>query len=482
MPLTWDIAVPTVWRKTPRPVTAAGPPGERRVPAHPPGAGDERPHYRRPVHPVTRQIARLAVPALGALVAQPLFLLIDAAIVGTLGTETLAGLGAASTVFAAVIGLCIFLAYATTAAVARLLGAGDRAGALAQGIDGMIVGLGLGIPLGLATFVFAEPIVRALGTSPGATGFAVEYLRIIAVSFPAVLAVLAGVGVLRGLQDTRTTLVVTLMQVLANLVITATLILGLGWGIGGSALGTAVAEVIGLVAYAIVIARQAVRARVRLRPSAAGMIRSALDGIPLFIRTVALRIVFIVAGLVAARLGDDTLAAWHVTATVFFTLALALDALAIAGQALLGKALGGADIDAAREITRRLVIASISMGAILTGVTLALVPWLPPVFTRSAEVASLIVAGLVVLAFLQPLAGVVFALDGVLIGAGDTRYLAVMQGIVTVTFLPAAWLVLATDAGLAGLWWAMGWFLLVRAVLLGARARGSAWLVTGAVR
>ena len=103
------------------------------------------PMAQRPHREIDRAIARLALPAFGALVAQPLFLLIDAAIVGTLGTEALAGLGAASTIFGAVVGLCIFLSYAATAAVARLFGAGDRAGALSQGVDGMVLGVVLGV-------------------------------------------------------------------------------------------------------------------------------------------------------------------------------------------------------------------------------------------------------------------------------------------------------------------------------------------------
>lgn len=429
-----------------------------------------------------RSIARLAVPAFGALLAQPLFLLVDAVIVGTLGTEALAGLGAASTIFGAVVGLCIFLSYAATAAVARLLGAGDRAGALSQGVDGMALGIGLGIILAVIGFAFAEPLIGLLGTSDEVTSYAVTYLRIIAISFPAVLGVLAAVGVLRGLQDTRTTLYVTLAMVLVNLVLCLVFVLGLGWGIGGSAAATGIAELVGLLAYGVILLRTARRAGVAITPSGVGVVRSARDGVPLFVRALALRGVLVIASAVAARLGDAELAAYHVTVTLFFALALALDAVAIAGQALLGKTLGAGDVDASRMITRRIVWWSIWLGVVLAIIVLALRPWLPGWYGDDARVIALISSALLVLAVLQPLSGVVFALDGVLIGAGDTRWLAWAQIVVLVAFLPAAWLVLVNSWSLDALWWALGWFLLVRAVLLVWRARGSAWLVTGAVR
>ena len=429
-----------------------------------------------------RSIARLAIPAFGALLAQPLFLLVDAAIVGTLGTEALAGLGAASTIFGAVVGLCIFLSYAATAAVARLLGSGDRAGALSQGVDGMALGIGLGIVLAVIGFVCAEPLIALLGTSAEVTPYAVTYLRVIAISFPAVLGVLAAVGVLRGLQDTRTTLYVTLVMVVANLVLCLVFVLGLGWGIGGSAAATGLAELIGLVAYGTILLRTARREGVAITPSGVGVVRSARDGVPLFVRSAALRGVLLIAAAVAARLGDAELAAYHVTVTLFFALALALDAVAIAGQALLGKTLGAGEVHESRVITRRIVWWSVWLGVVLAAVILALRPWLPGWYGDDAEVIALISSALLVLALLQPLSGVVFALDGVLIGAGDTRWLAWAQIAVLIAFLPAAWLVLTYAWGLDALWWALGWFLLTRAILLVWRARGSAWLVTGAVR
>lgn len=440
------------------------------------------PMAQRPHRGIDRAIARLALPAFGALVAQPLFLLIDAAIVGTLGTEALAGLGAASTIFGAVVGLCIFLSYAATAAVARLFGAGDRAGALSQGVDGMVLGVVLGVVLGAVTFVAAEPLIRALGTSDDVTPYAVTYLRIIALAYPAVLGVLAGVGVLRGLQDTKTTLYVTLVQVLTNLILCVLFVLVLEWGIGGSAIATGIAEVIGLVLYAAVILRLAHRERARLHPSGVGVVRSARDGVPLLVRSLALRGVLVLASAVAARLGDPELAAYHVTVTLFFMLALALDAVAIAGQALIGKTLGEGAVGQSRAMTARMVMWSIWLGVGLGALLLVARPWLPEWFSDDPQVIAIMSGALLVLAVLQPMSGVLFAIDGVLIGAGDTVWLAWAQVVVFAAFLPAAWLVLQFNLGVTGLWWALGWFLLLRTALVVWRVRGSAWIVLGAVR
>ena len=425
-----------------------------------------------------REILRLAVPALGALVAQPLFVLVDAAIVGTLGTLPLAGLGAAATLVSLVLGLCIFLAYATTSSVARRVGEGRWDAAVSEGVEGMALGLGLGVLLAVATWLLAEPAVAALGASSEVTPYAVTYLHVVAVGFPAALVAMAGVGVLRGLQDTRTTLLVTLVVVTVNLALAAFLVLGLHLGIGGSAAATAVAETVQATAYVAVLVRVARRHGVALRPSGLGMLAAARTGGPLFARTVALRSVFLLAAAVAARLGDADLAAYHVSFQVWMLLALAADALAIAGMALLGRYLGSGDPVGGRRVTGRLVRLGAVMGAALGLLVLLCVPWLPALFSSDPVVRGLIAASLVVAALQQPLASPVFVLDGVLIGAGDGRWLAIAGVVMLAAFAPAAWLVLDRDLGVVGLWWALTWFMVVRGALLAWRSRGDAWLRT----
>ncbi|HSN06037.1 MAG TPA: MATE family efflux transporter [Candidatus Angelobacter sp.] len=445
-----------------------------------PGTEDAATGGRRPGVPdgSLREVLRLAVPALGALVAQPLFVLVDAAIVGTLGTLPLAGLGAAATLVSLVLGLCIFLAYATTSSVARRVGEGRWDAAVAEGVEGMALGLALGAALAVATWLLARPAVVALGASAEVTPYAVTYLHVVALGFPAALVAMAGVGVLRGLQDTRTTLVVTVVAVSVNAALAALLVLHLHVGIAGSAVATAAAEVVQASAYVVVLVRVARRHGVGLRPSGAGMLAAARTSGPLFARTVALRSVFLVAAAVAARLGDADLAAYHVSFQVWMLLALAADALAIAGMALLGRYLGAGDARGARRVTGRLVRLGAAMGGVLGLLVLACVPWLPSLFGHDPVVRGLVAASLVVVAVQQPLAAPVFVLDGVLIGAGDGRWLAGAGLLVLVAFVPAAYAVLARDLGVVGLWWALTWFMVVRGTLLAWRARGDSWLRT----
>jgi putative MATE family efflux protein len=429
-----------------------------------------------------REILRLAVPALGALVAEPLFLLSDSAVVGTLGVQPLAALGVAATVLATLVGLCVFLAYATTAAVARRTGAGDPAGALRQGLDGVWLAVGLGLVLLVALEVSAPELVRWLGASAPVQPLAVTYLRISAFGLPSMLVVLAATGVLRGRQDTRTPLVVAITAAAVNLALCLLFVLGLGFGVAGSAWATVTAQTGAALVYGVLLVRAARSLGARLSPDRAGVRRSASAGAPLFVRTVALRAVFVTATAVAARIGDAELAAYQVSMQTWYLLALAMDALAIAGQAIVGRQLGAGDAAAARATTRRLVGWGVGAGVALGVLLLAVRPAFVLLFTDDPSVRALLSAALVLVALHQLVAGPVFVLDGVLIGAGDGRFLAWAQLVTYLAFLPAAVLVLALDGGLVALWVALAEFMLVRLVVLAWRARGDRWLVTGAVR
>jgi putative MATE family efflux protein len=432
-------------------------------------------------HAHDSEILRLALPALGALVAEPLFLLADSAIVGRLGTAPLGGLSVAGAVLTTLVSLCVFLSYGTTAAVARQFGAGDLRSAVRQGIDGIWLAIGLGTVLLLAGWPLVPWLVDAVGASVTVHPYAVAYLRISLLAVPPMLAVLAGTGVLRGLQNTRTPLVVAVSASALNLALNAWLVLGLHWGIAGSATGTALAQYGSALAYLAVILRGARSHQVPLRADRAGIRASAAAGLALVVRTLTLRAVLLAMTAVAARIGDAEVAAHQVAFGLWSLLALALDAIAIAGQATTGRYLGAADVVGARSATRRMV-----EWGILTGVALGLLvllarPLLPGLFIQDAEVRSLLLALLVVVAVLQPVCGIVFVLDGVLIGAGDMRYLAAAGFITVLAFLPGAWAVLALDRGLLALWAAFGVFMLARLATLTVRARGSAWLVTGAL-
>jgi putative MATE family efflux protein len=431
-------------------------------------------------HPHDREILRLALPAFGALVAEPLFLLADSAIVGHLGTPQLAGLGIAGSLLATAISLCVFLAYGTTASVARRVGAGDLRAAIAQGVDGVWLAAGLGVLLAAVGVLFAGPLVGAFDPTVATAGYATTYLRVSSTGLPAMLVVLAATGVLRGLQDTRTPLVVATVGAVVNVVLNLALVYGADLGVAGSALGTVLTQVGMAAAFLVVVVRGARRHHSPLHPDLPGIRAAASAGVPLVVRTATLRAALLVTTYVAASTGTVAVAAHQVAFTIWLFLSLALDAIAIAGQAIVGRYLGASDVAGARAATRRMVEWGVAAGVVLGVVVILPRAGYVPFFTADAEVRELLSSVLVVAALFQPVCGVVFALDGVLIGAGDGRYLA-WAGVVTLaTYVPLALLVLATDGGLVALWWAFDVFLLARLVTLVWRWRGDAWLVTGA--
>ncbi|WP_109472018.1 MATE family efflux transporter [Ornithinimicrobium cavernae] len=431
-----------------------------------------------------RDVLRLAVPAFFALVAEPLFLLTDSAIVGHLGTSSLAGLGVASAVLLTVINVFVFLAYGTTAVVARRLGAGDSRGALSAGIDGLWLSVILGVLAAAAVVVWAEPLVGVFGATSEATSEAVTYLRVSALGIPPMLLVLAATGVLRGLQDTRTPLVVSVVGFTANAGLSLLLVHGVGWGIAGAAWGTVIAQSAMALALGWVVLVAAGRLGAPLRLTASGVLRSAVGGVPLVIRTLSLRGVSLVTTWVAAGLGEPQLAAHQVALTYWGALALALDALAIAAQALTGKSLGAGDVAATRALTVLLLRWGVWFGVLLGALTVLLHRVIPLGFSSDEEVRAGLAAALIVVAVGQPVAAVAFVLDGVLIGAGDTRWLAAAQALFLVAYLPMGLAVWFSDAsgvtGLVWLWMAFNGFLVVRAGGLYLRARGDTWMVTGA--
>jgi putative MATE family efflux protein len=429
-----------------------------------------------------RDILRLAIPAFGALVAEPLFLLADAAIVGRIGTVPLGGLGVASQALTTLVSISIFLAYGTTAAVARQLGAGHRQAAIRLGVDGIWLAVAIGIGVLALGWPFAPEIVRIFGATPEVSQGAVTYLRISLFGAPSMLLILAGTGVLRGLQDTRTPLAVAVAANALNIALNATFVLGLGLGLAGSAWGTVIAQSAGACVYLAVVARGARRAGVGLAVDRAGLRTSATAATGLIVRTLALQVALVVTTAVAAHQGDEAIAAHQIAFRIWIFLALALDAIAIAGQAITGRCLGAGNVAGARAATNRMIGWGVAYGAFFGALLLLARPLLPGLFAASPGVRGLLLPILVVAALQQPVAGVVFVLDGVLIGAGDQNYLAVAGVIGLAVFLPAVLLVRGLHGGLLALWLAYSLWLLVRFITLVLRARGSAWLVTGAVR
>jgi putative MATE family efflux protein len=432
-----------------------------------------------------REIVRLAVPAFLALVAEPLFLLADAAIVGHLGTPQLAGLGIAGAIVQTAVGLCVFLAYGTTASVARRVGAGDLRGALVQGVDGVWLAVLIGAVTTAVGVATTGPLVGLFSPGPEVAQHATTYLRWAFLGVVPLLVMLATTGILRGLQDTRTPMVVALGGNLLNIVLNYLLVYPLGLGIAGSAIGTDLAQLASATVMVAVVVRAARSQGASLRPDLAGVRRAAHAGLALVIRTLTLRASLLVMTYGAATLGGTAVATHQLASTIWTFLAFALDAIAIAAQAITGRYLGAGDTGTTRQVTRRMIgwgiLSGVATGAGLAATT----PFVGVLFTPDPAVRDLLWPVLLVAALFQPVAGVVFVLDGVLIGAGDGRYLAWGGVVVLAVFAPLALLGTGlTGPGSTALVWLWGIFGVAfmgsRAVVLLLRARGTRWMVTGA--
>jgi putative MATE family efflux protein len=434
----------------------------------------------RHVRAIDREIVRLAVPALGALAAEPLYVLADTAIVGHLGTPHLGGLAVASTLILSGYTIFIFLAYGTTGTVARLLGAGRHDRAAAQGVQAMWLALGIGVALAVAGLVAVSPLVRAMGASGQTAGYARTYFRISMAGVPSLTVVLAGTGYLRGLQDTRTPLLVALGSSIGNLLLELVFVYGLDLGVAGSAWATVIVQTAAAGVYVAAVARDVIASGVPIRPDRKALRVLGRLSADLFVRTVALRAALLAVTAAATRQGTVDIAAHGIAFEIWNFLALVLDSLAIAAQAMIGRFLGASDADGARAVGRRLLHWGVVFGVLFGIAVLALRTALPHVFTGDPRVAELAAFLLLFVAALQPLSSVVWVLDGVLIGAGDLRFLAYAMVAVAAVLGTGVGLVLTLDLGIGWLWASLAAMQLGRFILLTARWRTTAWQRLGA--
>ena len=436
---------------------------------------------------LNRRILVLAVPAFGALIAEPIFVLTDSALIGQLGKAELAGMSIAATLVTTVVGLMNFLAYSVTPAVARAFGEKNLRRAWQIGVDGVWVAFGLGMLLMIAGYAFADPLLRGLGATDETMSYALDYLHHSLWGIPPMMIILAQVGTLRGLQDTVTPLKVATVGTLVNIVLNWLLIYPVGWGVAGSATGTSLTQWGMAAALGVVMMRGTREHAVRWAPDVAGM-RSVLSlGSWLMLRTLSMRIASLLTVFVVARFGTEHTAAYQLGMGVFNLFLYALDSLAIAAQALLGKELGERDLNVESE--RRLLRMSLIYG-VITGLICPLIGFFGSwIFTQDAQVAFLFTIATVIIALGQPIAAYVFALDGILMGAQDVKYLAIGCFIMLVMYVPVMlglhWAVGAGTmdalAGYCGLWAAyILYFQGIRAVIFGRRARSDVWMKAGA--
>lgn len=422
--------------------------------------------------PYDREILALALPALGALAAGPLYTLVDTAIVGHLGVRSLAGLALAGTLLAAVVEVCDFLSYGTTAHVARLHGAGE------EGRGGEIVAQALWLSLAAGAVALAlvlvagGPLLTLLGRGAGVHHQALTYLRITAFGLPGALLALAAEGCLRGLGDLRSPLRILIVANGANVALEVLFVYGLRLGLTGSALGTLIAQ----LGMGLAFARRLLAVPgARRAPNPALMAPLLRTGWDMTVRTVSLLAAFTLCSALAAHLGAAALAAHQIAFQLFLFIALVLDAIAIAGQILVARLLGSGDAGGALAASTRMVGWAAFAGCGFGLALLALSGAGPHLFSGSHAVLRLSHPVWRLLALMQPLAAIVFAIDGILIGAGDTRYLAVAMAASFVVFAPLALL----SGSLVGLWWALNALIAIRLVTLVARFRRRGWLVVG---
>jgi len=425
--------------------------------------------------PHDREILVLALPALGALAAEPLYVLVDTAIVGHLGTPQLASLALATTVLTTAFTVFNFLTYGTTAQVARLFGAGRRAEAAALGSQSLWLALAIGAVLTVALEALARPGIALLGGSGAVGDGAVLYLRIAALGAPLFMLAAAGQGYLRGVSDLRTPLLILLGAHTLNALLELLLVYGLRWGLAGSAWGTLIAQTAMALAFVAVQRRAGFE-----RPLLAKMRPLARVGVELAVRTSALTGSFLIGSAVLARIGTASLAAHQVAFQLWSFLALVLDAVAIAGQVIVARALGAGYAAAARAAALRMILWSALVGVLFGLVLLALGDVVTRLFTHDAAVIARTRQIWPLFALMMPANGAVFALDGILIGAGDTRFLMWGMLAAAAVYVSVALLSLWQDWGLVGVWCGLLGLILVRLLTCAARFAGSRWALTGA--
>ncbi|MEV4313451.1 MATE family efflux transporter [Actinocrispum sp. NPDC049592] len=428
---------------------------------------------------VDRQIVKLAVPALGVLTAEPLYLLVDTAVVGHLGAVPLAGLSVGAIVLAQIATQMSFLTFGTTARAARLHGAGRRADAVAEGVQATWCAVLIGLVLLVAGQLFVSPIAHALTGDVQAADAAIGWLRIALFGAPMILITMAGNGWMRGVQDMRRPLRFVLVGNGISAALCPLLVHGFGWGLNGSAIANVAAQLIS----AGLFVRALIAEGVPLAPVAAALKAQFGVARDLVLLGLAFQSCWISATAVAAHTSTAAVGAHQVVFQLWMFLALVLDSLAVAAQALIGAALGADDSDRARRVAWQVTRSGLAFGTVLAVLFAALAEVLPHVFTSDPGVLAEIPNAWWFFVALQPIGGVVFALDGVLLGAGDAAYLrnATMVA-AALGFLPIVWASLSFGWGLAGIWSGLSAFLLVRMVSVVSRLRSGRWAVVGAVR
>ncbi|MTD54098.1 MATE family efflux transporter [Amycolatopsis pithecellobii] len=426
-----------------------------------------------------KKVFALAIPALGVLCAEPLYVLVDTAVVGHLGALPLAGLALGGVILSQISTQLTFLSYGTTSRTARLHGAGRREEAVSEGVQATWLAIAVGLVLVLAGQLLAAPIAKALSGSDDIAAASVSWLRIALCGAPLILVTMAGNGWMRGVQDAARPLRYVLLGNGISAVLCPVLVYAAGWGLEGSAAANVVAQVISASLFLRALAAE----RVPLRPRPAVMRAQLSLGRDLVLRSLAFQACFISAAAVAARTSTAAVGAHQIVLQLWTFLSLVLDSVAIAAQSLVGAALGGGRRHQAKGVAAQITGYGLIFGCVLCAVFAVVSQVLPHAFTSDPGVLREIPNAWWFFVALQPIAGVVFALDGVLLGAGDAAFLRTATLVsAAIGFLPLIWISLAFGWGLAGIWTGLSAFMVLRLAAVLARWRSGHWAVVGAVR
>ncbi|WP_280358335.1 MATE family efflux transporter [Nocardia otitidiscaviarum] len=427
-----------------------------------------------------RRILGIAVPTLGVLVAEPLYLLFDMAVVGRLGALALAGLAVGGVILVQVSAQLTFLSYGTTARAARRHGAGDERGAVGEGVQASWIAVGVGLAIVVVVQALAGPVTRVIAGGSEIVDEALPWLRIALFGVPLILLSMAGNGWMRGVQQTRRPLLYVVAGLALSAVVCPVLVHGLLGAPRLELTGSAVANLLGQLVTGGLFVRALLRARVPLAPRPDIMKAQLVLGRDLIARSLAFQACFVSAAAVAARFGAASVAAHQLVLQLWNFLALTLDSLAIAAQTLVGAALGANNARGAQGLARRITGWS-TIFAVLLAVVFALGHTvIPLLFTDDAGVLDRTHVVWWFFVAIIPVAGVVFALDGVLLGAGDAAFLRnATLGSALLGFLPVIWLSLAFDWGIAGIWWGLVAFMVLRLIAVSWRALSGRWARVG---
>jgi putative MATE family efflux protein len=421
-----------------------------------------------------RRIARIAIPAVGALAAEPLYGLADTAIVGRISPTALASLGVAYGVLTPLTWLFAFLEGTTVTRVARMRGAGDEEGQARTLADATALAVVMGLGLVVFVEIMARPLAWLLSARGEVLTGAVTYLRIGALGFPLLMLAMVGHGDLQGRDRTTRSLLIVGIANILNVILELWLVHGLGWGLRGSAWGTFIAQLVTAAIFVGLFLRRTKRSR----PDWSRMIQVVRDGSRLVLRTLGIVGAFACATAAATRMGDTQAAAHQITNQLFNFLALTLDALALAGQVLVAESLGRNDRHGATHTIERLLRITAVFGAAVGLIVMAGSRWFPLLFTADRAVQNLAAHALVVLGIVCIPGAIAFLYDGIYQGTADYDYLVKGTLGALAVFLPL-WLVIMVrpSLGLTTLWGALAIWMFARAFIQHRHFRNDGWLL-----